>query len=288
MSLLGVALRGMLITLSVYTAILALMLWAMQVGGVLPPAGTPGSVGRPSATHRILSAVHRADRRRRLPAVRHRELVRQHSNQGHDVHRLGAAPAVRDCRRVAIASQSRWQRRDQRRETALALARGGRLPGRRRRVPHPPVVGQGRLRPGAQRLARGSQMAVPRAHRLPAGARAPAHRPHVAGGRLERAARLSIHLHAGRRGAVGRPVQFAAGRDRRGLPVHRRPRQEVHFVRILHAAHPADFRAAGVRHPARGLFDRAGGRGTSGAACSASTFRCWSSSASRACSPASS
>lgn len=38
MSLLGVALRGMLITLSVYTAILAAMLWAMQVGGVLPSA----------------------------------------------------------------------------------------------------------------------------------------------------------------------------------------------------------------------------------------------------------
>jgi len=39
MSLAGVALRGMLITLSVYTAILAAMLWAMQVGGVLPAAG---------------------------------------------------------------------------------------------------------------------------------------------------------------------------------------------------------------------------------------------------------
>ena len=38
MSLLGVAMRGMLITLSVYTAILAAMLWAMQVGGVLPSA----------------------------------------------------------------------------------------------------------------------------------------------------------------------------------------------------------------------------------------------------------
>jgi hypothetical protein len=40
MSLVGVALRGMLITLSVYTAILALILWAMQVGGVLVPGGT--------------------------------------------------------------------------------------------------------------------------------------------------------------------------------------------------------------------------------------------------------
>jgi len=30
--------RGMLITLSVYTAILAAMLWAMQVGGILPEA----------------------------------------------------------------------------------------------------------------------------------------------------------------------------------------------------------------------------------------------------------
>ena len=38
MSLIGVALRGMLITMSVYTAILAAMLWAMQVGGVLPKA----------------------------------------------------------------------------------------------------------------------------------------------------------------------------------------------------------------------------------------------------------
>jgi len=37
MSLVGVALRGMLITLSVYTAILALILWAMQYGGILPP-----------------------------------------------------------------------------------------------------------------------------------------------------------------------------------------------------------------------------------------------------------
>jgi hypothetical protein len=38
MSLIGVALRGMLITLSVYTAILAAILWVMQVGGVLPAA----------------------------------------------------------------------------------------------------------------------------------------------------------------------------------------------------------------------------------------------------------
>ena len=41
MSLIGVALRGMLITLSVYTAILALMLWAMQMGGVLPSPSNP-------------------------------------------------------------------------------------------------------------------------------------------------------------------------------------------------------------------------------------------------------
>lgn len=40
MSLVGVALRGMLITLSVYTAILALLLWALQVGGVLVPGGS--------------------------------------------------------------------------------------------------------------------------------------------------------------------------------------------------------------------------------------------------------
>jgi hypothetical protein len=38
MSLIGVALRGMLITLSVYTAILAAILWVMQLGGVLPSA----------------------------------------------------------------------------------------------------------------------------------------------------------------------------------------------------------------------------------------------------------
>jgi hypothetical protein len=41
MSLVGVALRGMLFTLSVYTAILALMLWALQVGGVLVPHDSP-------------------------------------------------------------------------------------------------------------------------------------------------------------------------------------------------------------------------------------------------------
>jgi hypothetical protein len=48
MSLLGVALRGMLITLSVYTAILAAILWAMQVGGILPSAqDVSGWQGRP-------------------------------------------------------------------------------------------------------------------------------------------------------------------------------------------------------------------------------------------------
>src|SRR6187402_2358336 len=41
MSLIGVAMRGMLITLSVYTAILALMWWVMQWGGVLPPPKCP-------------------------------------------------------------------------------------------------------------------------------------------------------------------------------------------------------------------------------------------------------
>ena len=40
LSLVGVALRGMLITLSVYTALLAAMLWALQVGGVLVPQGS--------------------------------------------------------------------------------------------------------------------------------------------------------------------------------------------------------------------------------------------------------
>jgi len=55
MSLLGVALRGMLITLSVYTAILALMLWAMQVGGVLPSAGnTGGWAGHPQRIESFL------------------------------------------------------------------------------------------------------------------------------------------------------------------------------------------------------------------------------------------
>jgi hypothetical protein len=55
MSLLGVALRGMLITLSVYTAILALMLWAMQVGGVLPPpTGAPAWEGHPQRIESIL------------------------------------------------------------------------------------------------------------------------------------------------------------------------------------------------------------------------------------------
>jgi hypothetical protein len=55
MSLLGVALRGMLITLSVYTAILALMLWAMQVGGVLPPPANPPTwAGHPQRIESIL------------------------------------------------------------------------------------------------------------------------------------------------------------------------------------------------------------------------------------------
>jgi hypothetical protein len=55
MSLLGVALRGMLITLSVYTAILALMLWAMQVGGILPPpANAPTWAGHPQRIESIL------------------------------------------------------------------------------------------------------------------------------------------------------------------------------------------------------------------------------------------
>ncbi len=38
MSLIGVALRGTIITLCVYTAVLAAMLWAMDVGGILPPS----------------------------------------------------------------------------------------------------------------------------------------------------------------------------------------------------------------------------------------------------------
>ena len=37
LSLIGVALRGTIITLCVYTAILAAMLWSMDVGGMLPP-----------------------------------------------------------------------------------------------------------------------------------------------------------------------------------------------------------------------------------------------------------
>jgi hypothetical protein len=55
MSLIGVALRGMLITLSVYTAILALMLWAMQVGGVLPPPqDAPAWAGHPQRIESVL------------------------------------------------------------------------------------------------------------------------------------------------------------------------------------------------------------------------------------------
>ena len=55
MSLIGVALRGMLITLSVYTAILALMLWAMQTGGVLPPPkGAPDWAGHPQRIESFL------------------------------------------------------------------------------------------------------------------------------------------------------------------------------------------------------------------------------------------
>jgi hypothetical protein len=55
MSLIGVALRGMLITLSVYTAILALMLWAMQVGGILPPpTNAPTWAGHPQRIESIL------------------------------------------------------------------------------------------------------------------------------------------------------------------------------------------------------------------------------------------
>jgi hypothetical protein len=55
MSLVGVALRGMLITLSVYTAILALILWAMQSTGVLPPpAGAAAWSENPQRIESIL------------------------------------------------------------------------------------------------------------------------------------------------------------------------------------------------------------------------------------------
>jgi hypothetical protein len=55
MSLIGVALRGMLITLSVYTAILALMLWAMQAAGVLPPPShAPAWADHPQRIESIL------------------------------------------------------------------------------------------------------------------------------------------------------------------------------------------------------------------------------------------
>ena len=36
----------------------------------------------------------------------------------------------------------------------------------------------------------------------------------------------------------GRPLEFGPRRDRRGLPVHRGPRQEIHLVGVFHAAHP--------------------------------------------------
>jgi Patatin-like phospholipase len=48
MSLIGVALRGTLITLCVYTAILAALLWSMEVGGILPPShDAPDWAGHP-------------------------------------------------------------------------------------------------------------------------------------------------------------------------------------------------------------------------------------------------
>ena len=58
MSLIGVAMRGMLITLSVYTAILAAMLWAMQVGGILPEAkDLSGWQGQPQRIESLLLFV---------------------------------------------------------------------------------------------------------------------------------------------------------------------------------------------------------------------------------------
>ena len=53
MSLIGVALRGMLITLSVYTAILAAILWAMQVGRRVAAGATtrPRGTGIRSASN---------------------------------------------------------------------------------------------------------------------------------------------------------------------------------------------------------------------------------------------
>src|SRR6187402_1348063 len=58
MSLIGVAMRGMLITLSVYTAILAAMLWAMQVGGILPEAkDLSGWQGQPLRIESLLLFV---------------------------------------------------------------------------------------------------------------------------------------------------------------------------------------------------------------------------------------
>jgi len=55
MSLLGVALRGTLITLCVYTAILSALLWAMEVGGILPPShGAPPWPGHPQRIESLL------------------------------------------------------------------------------------------------------------------------------------------------------------------------------------------------------------------------------------------
>ena len=87
----------------------------------------------------------------------------------------------------------------------------------------------------------------------------PAHRTHIAGCRLERAARLPPHRHH-LGGALWPACRVRCSACRRDLPVHRRPRQEVHLIGVFHAAHPAHLRAAGVRHPARGVLDRAGRR----------------------------
>ena len=68
---------------------------------------------------------------------------------------------------------------------------------------------------------------------------------------------LSAGLSSSLLGVVGAVYQFIAGRDKKSTSSD-----------ILHAAHPDHLRAAGVRHPAGGLFDRAGGRGPSACRCS--------------------
>ncbi len=162
----------------------------------------------------------------------------------------------------AARTQPGWHRLDPFGRAVLALA--GWRPGflhRRGRVPHPSVVGQGRLRPGAQRLARGAQVAIPRriiyqqvlgpvAHWAsrcwsPSGAS----RTSINSSPRRWAAHSRPACPSSLLGVAGAIYQFIAGRDKKSTS------STFPTLRILHHVH-----AAGVRHPARGVFDRAGGR----------------------------